>query len=67
MRTGTIIKLIVWAILFVAILNIGLVMMSTSNTVENIIGFLIIIFLLIISIRTKCLAIIKLKSKRDEK
>lgn len=67
MRTGTIIKLIVWAILFVAILNIGLVMMSTSNTVENIIGFLIIIFLLIISIKTKCLTIIKLKSRRDEK
>lgn len=67
MRTGTIIKLIVWAILFVAILNIGLVMMSTSNTVENIIGFLIIIFLLIISIKTKCLTIIKLKSKKDEK
>ena len=67
MRTGTIIKLIVWAILFVAILNIGLVMMSTSNTVENIIGFLIIIFLLIISIKTKCLTIIKLKSKGDEK
>lgn len=67
MRTGTIIKLIVWAILFVAILNIGLVMMSTSNTVENIIGFLIIIFLLIISIKTKCLTIIKLKNKRDEK
>lgn len=67
MRTGTIIKLIVWAILFVAILNIGLVMMSTSNTVENIIGFLIIIFLLIISLKTKCLTIIKLKSKKDEK
>lgn len=67
MRTDTIIKLIVWAILFVAILDIGLVMMSTSNTVENIIGFLIIIFLLIISIKTKCLTIIKLKSKRDEK
>lgn len=67
MRTGTIIKLIVWAILFVTILNIGLVMMATSNTVENIIGFLIIIFLLIISIKTKCLTIIKLKSKRDEK
>lgn len=67
MRTGTIIKLIVWVILFVAILNMGLVMMSTSSTVENIIGFLIIIFLLIISIKTKCLTIIKLKSKRDEK
>lgn len=67
MRTGTIIKLIVWAILFVAILDMGLIMMSTSNTVENIIGFLIIIFLLIISIKTKCLTIIKLKSKRDEK
>lgn len=67
MRTGTIIKSIVWAILFVAILNIGLVMMSASSTVENIIGFLIIIFLLIISIKTKCLTIIKLKGKRDEK
>lgn len=67
MRTSTIIKLAVWLILFVTILNIGLVMMSTSNTVENIIGFFIIIFLSIISIKTKCLTIIKLKNKKDEK
>ena len=67
MRTSTIIKLAVWLILFVTIFNIGLVMMSTSNTVENIIGFFIIIFLSIISIKTKCLTIIKLKSKKDEK
>lgn len=67
MRTSTIIKLAVWLILFVTILNIGLVMMSASNTVENIIGFLIIIFLSIISIKTKYLTIIKLKSKKDEK
>ena len=67
MRTSTIIKLAVWLILFVTILNIGLVMMSTSNTVENIIGFFIIIFLSIISIKTQCLTIIKLKSKKDEK
>lgn len=67
MRTSTIIKLTVWLILFVTILNIGLVMMSTSNTVENIIGFFIIIFLLIISIKTKCLTIIELKSRKDEK
>lgn len=67
MRTSTIIKLAVWLILFVTILNIGLVMMSTSNTVENIIGFFIIIFLSIISIKTKCLTIIKLKSRKDEK
>ena len=67
MRTSTIIKLAVWLILFVTILNIGLVMMSTSNTVENIIGFLIIIFLSIISIKTKYLTIIKIKNKKDEK
>lgn len=67
MRTSTIIKLAVWLILFVTILNIGLVMMSTSNTVENIIGFFIIIFLSIISIKTIYLTIIKLKSKKDEK
>lgn len=67
MRTSIIIKLAVWLILFVTILNIGLVMMSTSNTVENITGFFISIFLLIISIKTKCLTIIKLKSRKDEK
>lgn len=67
MRTSTIIKLAVWLILYVTILNIGLVMMSTSNTVENIIGFFIIIFLSIISIKTKYLTIIKLKSEKDEK
>nr|DAG83984.1 MAG TPA: hypothetical protein [Caudoviricetes sp.] len=66
MRTSTIIKLAVWLILFVTILNIGLVMMSTSNTVENIIGFFIIIFLSIISIKTKCLTTIKFKKKHEK-
>lgn len=67
MKTSVIIKLVVCIVLFIILLNIGLAMISTPNTVENIIGFFIIVSLLVITIKTKCLTTIELKSKRDEK
>lgn len=44
---------------------LGLGMMSTPNSVENVLGFLLIVVIFYLSIKTKCLTTIKFK--RDEK
>lgn len=61
MKTLTIIKVAVWFILFLALLGVGFEMVSKPNTIENIIGFFIIVTIIIISIKTKCLTTIKFK------
>ena len=61
MKTLTIIKVVVWFILFLALLGVGFEMVSKPNTIENIIGFFIIVTIIIISIKTKCLTTIKFK------
>ena len=45
--------------------HIRLGMMSTPNSVENVLGFLLIVVIFYLSIKTKCLTTIKFK--RDEK
>lgn len=57
----TIIKLSIWFVLFIVLLNVGLSMISASNTIENIVGFFIIIAVVIVSIKAKCLTLIKFK------
>ena len=66
MKTLAIIKVAVWFILFLALLGIGFEMVSKPNTIENIIGFFIIVTMIIISIKTKCLTLIKLKRKHEK-
>ena len=66
MKTLTIIKVAVWFILFFALLGVGFEMISKPSTIENIIGFFIIVTIIIISIKTKCLALIKLKRKNEK-
>lgn len=66
MRTGTIVKVVLWFILFIALLSVGLEMVSNPNTMENVIGFFIVAAIIIISIKTKCLTTIKFKRKHEE-
>lgn len=66
MKTLTIIKVAVWFILFLALLGVGFEMVSKPSTIENIIGFFIIVTIIIISIKTKCLTLIKLKRKHEK-
>lgn len=66
MKTLTIIKVAVWFILFLALLGAGFEMVSKPSTIENIIGFFIIVTIIIISIKTKCLTLIKLKRKHEK-
>lgn len=54
-------KLAIWFVLFMCVLDLGLDMISKSNTIENVIGFFIVIIAVIISIKTKCLTKIELR------
>lgn len=66
MKTSTIIKLVIWFILSIVLLNIGLEMVTAPNTIENMIGILIVAVILVISIKTKCLTLIKLERKHEK-
>lgn len=60
-----VVKVAVWFIISVALFTLGLGMISTPNSVENVLGFLLIVVIFYLSIKTKCLTTIKFK--RGEK
>lgn len=60
------IKIAIWFILFMALLTLGLNMVSEPNTIENVIGFFIIVAIVLISIETKCLILINFKKKHEK-
>lgn len=59
--------LIIWLVLFVAGMNFCLDMVSSANTVENLVGVFGITAILVLSHKTKCLTIFKIKIKKHEK
>ena len=59
MKAEIVAEIAVWFIIFVALLTLGLGMMSTPNSVENALGFLLIVVIFYLSIKTKCLLKIK--------
>lgn len=60
------IKIAIWFILFMALLTLGFNMVSEPNTIENVIGFFIIVAIVLISIETKCLTLINFKKKHEK-
>ncbi len=64
MKTGTIIKLVIWVVLFFSLINLGLEMISKPNTVENVIGFFIVVAIVVITIKTKALTTLKIRKKK---
>ena len=66
MKTSTIIKLVIWVILFTILLNVGFSMITMPDTIGNVIGFLLVVAIVVISIKTKCLISIKLQRKHEE-
>lgn len=60
-----VVKVAVWFVIFIILITLGLGMISTPNSVENVLGFLLIVVTFYLSIKTKCLTTIKFK--RDEK
>lgn len=63
MKTGTVAKVALWFILFLALLGAGFEMVSKPSTIENVIGFFVVVAIIVISIKTKCLTTIKLNKK----
>lgn len=55
------IKIVIWFILFMAGLSISLLMISTANTVENLLGCVVLGLIVAISVETECLTTIKLR------
>lgn len=58
-----IVKVAVWFVIFTILITLGFEMISAPNTIENVIGFFMVVTVLYLSIRTKCLTIIKFNKK----
>ena len=63
MKAEVVAKFAVWFVIFIILITLGLEMISVPNTIENMIGFFMIVAILYLSIRTKCLTIIKFNKK----
>ena len=63
MKTSTVAKVVLWFILFLALLGAGFEMVSKPSTIENVIGFFVVVAIIVISIKTKCLITIKPNKK----
>ena len=56
-------KVAVWFVIFTVLLTLGLEMISAPDTIENVIGFFMVVAILYLSIRTGCLTIIRFNKK----
>ena len=61
-----IVKVAVWFVVFIILITLGLEMISVPNTIEYVIGFFMVVTVLYLSIRTKCLTTIKLERKHEK-
>lgn len=66
MKMRIILRLSIWLIMFLALVSTSLKMISAPNTIENCVGFLILVMGVAVSIKTEGLTKIKLQ-KKDEK
>ena len=61
-----VVKVAVWFVVFIILITLGLEMISVPNTIENVIGFFMVVATLYLSIKTKCLTTIKLERKHEK-
>lgn len=61
-----ILKVAVWFAIFIILITLGLEMISAPNTIENVIGFFMVVAISYLSVKTKCLTAIKLKRKHEK-
>ena len=64
MKAEIAVKVAVWFAIFIVLLTLGLEMISAPNTIENVIGFFMLVATLYLSIKTKCLT--TLKSRKND-
>ena len=61
-----VVKVAVWFVIFIILITLGLEMISVPNTIENVMGFFMVVTVLYLSIKTKCLTTIKLERKHEK-
>lgn len=61
MKAEVVAKFVAWLVIFIILITLGLEMISAPNTIENVIGFFMVVITLYLSIRTKCLTAIKFR------
>ena len=61
-----VVKVAVWFVIFIVLLTLGLEMISAPNTIENVIGFFMVLAIIDLSVITKCLTTIKLERKHEK-
>lgn len=60
------IKVSVWFMLFIVVSSVGFSMLNAANTIENIIGFIIMVYTIAVTINTRFLTTIEFKRKHEE-
>lgn len=60
------ILLTIWFAVVMFVLTIGFNMISANNTIENLIGFFMIVIFTLISFKTKCFTYIKFKKNEKD-
>lgn len=61
MKAEIVVKVAVWFAIFIVLLTLGLEMISAPNTIENVIGFFMLVATLYLSIKIKCLTTLKFR------
>lgn len=61
MKAEIVVKVAAWFAIFIVLLTLGLEMISAPNTIENVIGFFMLVATLYLSIKTKCLTTLKFR------
>ena len=51
-----VVKVAIWFVIFIILLTLGLEMISAPNTIENVIGFFMVVATLYLSVRTEKLS-----------
>lgn len=60
-----VIKIAVCLVLIIWGINQSFNMISQANTVENVVGFFLLVAIVLVSYKTKCFTSIKMKKKND--
>lgn len=60
------VKIVLWLLISIAVLNIGFNMVSAPDTIQNIAGFIIIVSIWVITLETKCLTNLEFKRKHEK-
>lgn len=60
-----VVKIAVWLVLIIWGINQSFNMISQANTVENVVGFFLLVAIVLVSYKTRCFTTIKFTRKRE--